>query len=196
MNTDAPLFGAVRRVVTGHDEQHRSVFTRDEMVEPISAALFGRTGIHWLYGADEMPTLPVQEPIPAHTAFYPPPGGLRFGFLNLPPRGEPQPTGLDVKAAMAELDSKLPGMASQLDPHHPGMHRTATVDAAVVLNGLVTLELDDGATVELIAGDTVIQNGTRHRWTNRGPLPASIAYFLWGVPDAQSSQGIVHNSVD
>ena len=45
----------------------------------------------------------------------------------------------------------------------------------------VSLELDDGATVTLGPGDTVVQNGTRHRWSNPGDVPAVIAVFLVGA---------------
>jgi quercetin dioxygenase-like cupin family protein len=30
-------------------------------------------------------------------------------------------------------------------------------------------------------GDTVVQNGTRHRWGNRGTEPAVLAVFLIGA---------------
>jgi hypothetical protein len=43
------------------------------------------------------------------------------------------------------------------------------------------LELDDGATVTLRPGDTVVQNGTRHRWSNAGDVPAVLAGCVWGV---------------
>jgi quercetin dioxygenase-like cupin family protein len=61
------------------------------------------------------------------------------------------------------------------------MHTTATIDFEVVLSGSVTLELDDGEKVCLVAGDTVVQNGTRHAWHNRGQVPARIAVFLVGA---------------
>jgi hypothetical protein len=41
--------------------------------------------------------------------------------------------------------------------------------------------LDDGATVVLNPGDTYIQNGTRHRWSNRGEVPAVLAVALIGA---------------
>jgi len=68
-----------------------------------------------------------------------------------------------------------------MEPGAPGMHTTATVDFEVVLSGQVTLELDDGASVTLGPGDTVVQNGTRHRWSNPGSVPVVIAVFLIGA---------------
>ncbi|HEX3980181.1 MAG TPA: cupin domain-containing protein, partial [Acidimicrobiales bacterium] len=51
----------------------------------------------------------------------------------------------------------------------------------VVISGEAVLELDDGATVTLRAGDSYIQNGTRHRWSNTGDVPAVIAITLVGA---------------
>ena len=50
----------------------------------------------------------------------------------------------------------------------PGLHRTATVDYDIVLEGTVGLELDNGAELRLGPGDLVVQNSTRRRWHNRG----------------------------
>jgi quercetin dioxygenase-like cupin family protein len=61
------------------------------------------------------------------------------------------------------------------------MHTTPTIDFEVVLSGEVVLELDDGAEVTLRPGDTVVQNGTRHRWRNSGAEPAVLAVFIAGA---------------
>ena len=61
------------------------------------------------------------------------------------------------------------------------MHTTDTIDFEVVLSGEVILELDDGAQTVLRPGDTVVPNGTRHRWDNRGAEPAVVALFLIGA---------------
>ena len=79
------------------------------------------------------------------------------------------------------MEEKLPGLLAYLEPDNPGMHTTDTIDFEVVLEGTVTLELDDGAIVTLQAGDTVVQNGTRHRWGNPGTEPAVLAVFLIGA---------------
>jgi uncharacterized cupin superfamily protein len=60
---------------------------------------------------------------------------------------------------------------------HPMMHRTETIDYAVVLEGRVTLVLDDHD-VELEAGDVVIQCGTNHAWSNRSDKPCRMLYVL------------------
>jgi quercetin dioxygenase-like cupin family protein len=60
------------------------------------------------------------------------------------------------------------------------MHTTPTVDYVVVLDGSVVLELDDGVTTTLSAGDVVIQNGTRHAWRVPSDRPATIFVVLMG----------------
>ena len=69
----------------------------------------------------------------------------------------------NVEAGLAELEARLPGAGLYFEPDNPGMHTTPTIDFEVVLDGEVWLELDDGAEVLLRPGDTVVQNGTRHR---------------------------------
>ena len=71
-----------------------------------------------------------------------------------------------------------------MEPDHPGMHTTDTVDLDIVLSGEVWLELDDGAEVHLQAGDCVIQNGTRHVWHNRTEEPARMFAALIGATRA------------
>jgi quercetin dioxygenase-like cupin family protein len=57
------------------------------------------------------------------------------------------------------------------------MHRTETLDYALVLSGEVDMELDD-STTSLKAGDVIIQRGTNHSWINRGTEVARIAFIL------------------
>ena len=61
------------------------------------------------------------------------------------------------------------------------MHVTQTVDFAILLDGELWLELDDGKTVHLDAGDVVVQQATRHGWRNKGERPATIAFVMLGA---------------
>jgi quercetin dioxygenase-like cupin family protein len=61
------------------------------------------------------------------------------------------------------------------------MHRTDTVDYQYVVSGEVWLELDDAKEVLLRAGDTIIQNGTRHAWHNRTNTPCQMVFCLIGA---------------
>jgi len=57
------------------------------------------------------------------------------------------------------------------------MHRTRTVDYGIVLEGEITLVLDDVETT-IQAGDIVIQNGTNHAWANRSGKVCRMAFML------------------
>jgi quercetin dioxygenase-like cupin family protein len=108
------------------------------------------------------------------------------GFCTVPPGTASAPASLDLQAVLAEMEEKLPGLLAYLEPGNPGMHTTDTIDFEVVLSGEVILELDDGAEKLLRADDTVTQNGTCHRWGNRGTEPAVVAVFLIGAHRAST----------
>jgi uncharacterized cupin superfamily protein len=57
---------------------------------------------------------------------------------------------------------------------HAGMQKTRTLDFCLVLQGEITLVLDTEE-VELKAGDTVVQRGTRHAWSNRSETACVVA---------------------
>jgi mannose-6-phosphate isomerase-like protein (cupin superfamily) len=172
----------IRRIVTGHDEHGKAVFVSDEMVAPITLALLPGSEFHRLWGSDVRSSFPDDGSRPDAERYFPPHDGFRFGFFTIPPDGGiGAPADLDVAAALAEFEEKLPGLAEHLEPAHPGMHTTATIDYGVVMSGEVILELDDHQKLTLRPGDAYVQNGTRHRWTNKGDVPALIAVVLIGA---------------
>jgi len=172
----------VRRVVTGHDAEGKAVFASDSAVEPFTSPLAPGLAFHQLWNSDTAPKFPDDGSRPATSSYFPPVGGFRFNFFTLPPDDGPGPEpDVDVGAALTALDEALPGLFAHNETEDPGMHTTATIDFEVVLSGEVTLELDDGAVVHLQPGDTVVQNGTRHKWGNPGTVPATIAVFLVGA---------------
>jgi mannose-6-phosphate isomerase-like protein (cupin superfamily) len=162
----------IRRVVTGHSAEGKAIFVGDEEAALITLTLLPGSEFHQLWGADATCTFPDDGSRPDVRTYFPPVGGLRFGFFTIPPDGGAgAPEDLDIEA----------GLAEHLEPGDPGMHTTATIDYGIVLSGRATLELDDGAKVDLNPGDTYIQNGTRHRWSNSGDVPAVIAVALIGA---------------
>jgi len=97
---------------------------------------------------------------------------------------------VDRAGLAAEMQAKLPGLAEYMEASSPGMHTTDTIDFEYIISGEVWLELDDGVTVHLRAGDTVVQNGTRHAWRNRGSEPCHIVVFMVGVPRQPSGLAV------
>lgn len=175
----------IRRVVTGHDASGKSVFVSDETVEPVMPALMPTAEFHQLWGGDTTPQYPDDGSMPPWRTYFPPIGGFRFGMFSIPPAMTAEDQAfLTAEEALADMEGKLPGLVRYMDPSDPGMHATDTIDFEVVLEGTVVLELDDGATVTLQPGDTVVQNGTRHRWTNGGDTVARLAVFICGASHA------------
>ena len=104
----------------------------------------------------------------------PPPGGSVFRIVEFPPVG-PE---VD-KLSNDHLHHQLGGEAPQrgLPPRHPYMHRTRTIDYAIVMDGEIDMLLDDSE-IHMKAGDVLIQQGTNHAWVNRGTEPCRIAFIL------------------
>jgi mannose-6-phosphate isomerase-like protein (cupin superfamily) len=172
-------------VVTGHDERGKAVFVSDEGVAPITATLTPGFRFHRLWGGNEAPRFPDAGRMPLFRTYFPPVGGFRVWLFTLPPGGSGVPQVPDMTAALLEFEERLPGLAQYMEPDNSGMHTTPTVDFELIVSGTVTLELDDGAAVTLKPGDTVVQNGTRHRWRNHGAVPATVVVFICGAHHAK-----------
>jgi len=138
-----------RRVVTGHDERGVSVFVSDGPVPVVRMAPDGAYFCE-IWSTDAMPApVAATEDDPALTA------------LTVPP----SPNGTKIR-----INEFPPGAVSPV-------HRTQSVDYGIVLSGEVVLALDDSETV-LRAGDVAVQRGTNHRWENRTPDTARMAFIL------------------
>ncbi|HEY1288536.1 MAG TPA: cupin domain-containing protein [Burkholderiales bacterium] len=98
----------------------------------------------------------------------PPPLGSVFRVVEFPP---------GQKASSREAVLKEMGLTHQSNSGHPGMHKTRSVDYAVVMEGEIDMILDDGE-VHLAAGDVLVQQGTDHAWVNRGERACRIAFVL------------------
>jgi quercetin dioxygenase-like cupin family protein len=160
--------GGVRRVVTGERADGKSVIVSDEVVEPLSHRKGGQ--LHRLWGSDDAPTLPEDGSVKPAELLFPPPGGFRFTMLTMAPRDKADVARELDDPEVAANTEKL-GITDLYEKDRPGMHATETIDLLYVLSGEVYLELDDGAEVHLKAGDSVVQNGTKHAWWNRSDEP-------------------------
>jgi len=60
---------------------------------------------------------------------------------------------------------------------HPMMHRTRSLDYAVILSGEIDMMLDD-TSVHLQQGDVIVQQATNHGWVNHGTKPCRILFVL------------------
>ena len=107
----------------------------------------------------------------------PPQNGSKFGYFQLPPEDPSKSTEeLEIEWAtgFAAIDSAHCRPDTTRDPR---MHKTKTVDYIILLEGEVTLLLDEDE-VDLKPFDVVIQRGTKHAWINKGSTPALLAAIL------------------
>ena len=49
------------------------------------------------------------------------------------------------------------------------------------MSGQIDMELDDGVTVHMKTGDTLVQRATVHNWLNRYKEPCVVAFVLIDV---------------
>ena len=160
----------VRRVVTGHSADGKAVVVSDDDVELVPLGEGGSAAM-LLWGRDDIAQFPDDGRRPEMATVFPAPGGCGCSVMEIAP-------GRDVHTFIRE------GLAAWADPDDPGMHRTATLDYDIVLAGRLGLELDDGTEVVLGPGDVVVQNGTRHRWHNRGDTVARFVSVTVGAEHA------------
>jgi mannose-6-phosphate isomerase-like protein (cupin superfamily) len=118
----------------------------------------------------------VREPLHTPHTLAPPRGRSVRRVVTFPPDAnyKGKVGAQEVQAYFAAMGS--PG-ASTYSPKapHPYMQKTETLDFCLVLEGEITLVLDTEQ-VNLKAGDTVVQRGTNHAWSNRSNEPCVIAF--------------------
>lgn len=177
MTTEA-LPPPIRRVLTADDDQGRS-FIAEDGPSPAVRTVAERPGYRvtnlWCTGAAPSPVA-APDAIALHQGVSPPPGGTVLRIIDFPPEPQdPEELRRALHATFAHmyrdaLHAPQPGQ-------HPGMHRTHTVDYALVLQGELVAILDQAETT-LRAGDVLIQRGTHHAWANRSGQPARVAFVL------------------
>jgi len=113
--------------------------------------------------------------------FVPAAGESRLMIVTFPPDSVMMRADFDGAAFGAEFARLVPGLAETFEPDHPGMHATDTIDYDIVLDGEITLELDDGKQVLLRRHEVAVQHGNRHAWRNLGDKPATMLFVLMGA---------------
>jgi hypothetical protein len=180
LRKEDPMPKAVRRIVTGHDSEGRSVVQEDGPPARV-VTLGGDSGttFHEIWNTRSTPA-PIDrasgEPAETGISLLPPAGGTRIRILDIPP-DDGTVAALPREAVRALFEAIGAGHTLPEDPPHPLMHRTETIDYGIVLEGELVLILDASETV-VRAGDIVVQRGTSHAWANRSTSNARIAFVL------------------
>ena len=167
----------MRRIVTGHDEEGKSVITIDG--PPARSLGEEAGGLYELWNTDgnEINTLDEIDRADSEVLLSPPIGGTKFRYFQINPTPEGVPADL-IEAATAEAFEKMGAAHHRVDTtRHPAMHKTKTIDYIILLKGDVTLLLDNEE-VDLKPFDVVVQRGTNHAWVNNGNEPALFIAVL------------------
>jgi quercetin dioxygenase-like cupin family protein len=146
----------VRRIVTGHDEQGRAVVATDETIAAAASPARPHISRVEIWSTDKMP-VDNSEGVAGDAQ--------RAGFVK---RYNYVGSGQGTVIRITEFAPGAPAF----------MHRTETVDYAILLSGECDLELDDGKIVHMKPGDICVQRGTMHAWVNNGSVPAIFAFVL------------------
>ena len=151
----------LRRVVTGHDANGRAVVKIDKVANNLVSSRPGSTAC----------VVWTSESFPVDNT-----GDADEGLRKV---------GTTLKnGTVFRVVEFAPGVA-------PRVHRTDSIDYAVVMSGEIDMELDDSV-VHLKAGDVLVQRGTIHNWVNRGTVPCVIAFILIAAKPVEINGKVLH----
>ncbi|HEU0201729.1 MAG TPA: cupin domain-containing protein [Burkholderiaceae bacterium] len=174
-------FPPIFRVVTGHDADGKAIVSSQEPlptvveINAIPGTIFHEV---WSTAASPAPIDNGLDPTTGPLMLPPPKNGTRMRFVDIPP---------DTPEYLAHGAAKMHDAFAQIgdtaastvkaDSPHPLMHRTESIDYGIVIEGEMTLVLDDSE-VLLKPGSVVIQRGTNHAWANRSGRPCRMLFIL------------------
>jgi uncharacterized cupin superfamily protein len=168
----------IRRIVTGDDAKSNSRIIEDAPATSVRTVM-SREGYRAVnvWRTEATPArINAPDTTGEHKGILPPANGTILRIIDFPP--EPH----DPVKLKEMLDATFGGIYKDAlhdtrQGKHPGMHRTETLDYAIVLEGEIWAVMDEGETL-MRAGDVLIQRGTNHAWANRSQSTARIAFVL------------------
>jgi len=172
----------IRRVITGHDAKGRAVVVSDAPAPFVHAnAINPEWNSTDIWRTDGMPVVVRArhgETTDGPRRQMPTRNGTVLRINNFPPETDAV-NNMDVAAARKAFAALGNEKASTFGRggRHPLMHRTESIDYAIILEGEIDMLLDD-EDVHLKAGDIVIQCGTNHAWVNRSKAACRVAFIL------------------
>ena len=171
----------IHRVVTGHDNSGKAIVSMNgPLPTVVEIAAIPGTIFHevWSTSATPAPIDNGADPTTSAIMLAPPKLGTRIRYVDIPP---------DTAELLAVGASKMNEAFSQIgdaqastvkaNSPHPLMHRTESIDYGVVIEGELTLILDDSE-VPLKVGSVVVQRGTNHAWANRSDKVCRMLFIL------------------
>jgi hypothetical protein len=169
----------IRRIVTGHNAAGKSIIAQDGY----ATSILELPAVPGLRATDlwETTTAPADltsdaDPVARPVHLEPAPTGTICRIVEFPPDAAIR-NRVESKEVFAALGASH---AVDTTSATPMMHKTASVDYAIVLGGEIWAVMDEGETC-MKAGDVLIQRGTNHAWSNRTQEPAWVAFVLVGA---------------
>src|SRR5690348_7411315 len=167
----------IRRIVTGHDDDGKAIIESDGICPHVKVREVAGFVSSLLWVTDETPArVDLRQDRAARTIGVPPPAnGSILRVVDFPP--------VTKEAEAISQETLLKEMGAGHHSHdggktrHAFMHRTKSVDYAIVLQGEIDMLLDDSE-VHLKAGDFLVQQATNHAWVNRSDKVCRIAFVL------------------
>lgn len=159
----------VRRVVTGHrDGKAVVLFDSAAPNQKLRQASGLVSTLLWVTGESPANVAGSDDRSLREIGVPPPPDGTLFRVVDFPPEQGSR----SREAILREM-----GVSDHGAARHPTMHRTRSIDYAVVLEGEIDMLLDDSE-VHLEAGDVLVQQATNHAWVNRTSQPCRMVFVL------------------
>ena len=164
----------VRRVVTALDAAGKAIVMFDSAVPLMSFRTPNPAGEMWVTDRSPPDFSWTADRAKIKVGLTPPKGGTIFRIVDFVPTTS-KIEAMDINTMMKVAGADAP--AKGLPPRHPMMHRTRSVDYAIIISGEIDMLFDEGE-VHLRAGDVVVQQATNHAWVNRGKEICRIAFIL------------------
>lgn len=168
----------IRRIVTGHDAEGKAIVEMDGIATRRRVRADSGIASTLLWVTDESPVRMNlrQDRADREIGVPPPANGSILRIVDFPPVTSDTMKKLDQAAILAEMGANH-NASGGANAGNPFMHRTRSLDYAIVLEGEIDMLLDDSE-VHMKAGDVLVQQATNHAWVNRSDKPCRIAFVL------------------
>ena len=167
----------MRRIITGHNEGGKSVVKIDGKPSRSIGEDIGGLFEIWNTDGEPINSLDADDKADIDIVLSPKKGGSKFRYFKINPTPEGVPIEI-LENLASEAFKKIGAEHERVDTtRHPTMHKTKTIDYIILLDGNVTLLLDEDE-VALQPFDVVVQRGTNHAWINNGSEPALFIAVL------------------
>jgi mannose-6-phosphate isomerase-like protein (cupin superfamily) len=164
----------IRRIVTGLDADNKAIVLIDSRVALDSGPYGIASRNLWVTDAFPPGFSFNDDPSTKPVGLSPPDNGTKFRVVEFPPLNSATEAKMEPDFLQKRVD-RAPTKGRPVK--HPLMHRTRSLDYAVILSGEIDMVLNDSI-VHLKPGDVVIQQATNHAWINRGTQSCRMLFVL------------------